>query len=312
MNGLSNDAIKPRGEKTGEVKVRFDRRPHVEEHKHEIVVTVLEAKGLAKMDLVGENDPYVIAGVNAATHRTLTVDGGGEACEFTAAQKNTMHFHTAEVLESVLVRVFDEDPGSASTDDQIGVTEELAPLLAKMDKTNAPLGQWSHEAWFDIRREMHMMDKNVATRTKDDDNLREMIQLAKEKEQRGNSSPSKRSSMRRSPPPGQLQLQPEPEPSAGGGGGGGEEVVLNPVRFTDDPPTEAATGGGASGGPMSLGDQPAATPGSTEFPEKDGVPKQAGGNLVKRKKREMQRRVTQNMMDKDFTPRTDYYRVVRR
>ena len=75
---------------------------------------------------------------------------------------------------------------------------------------------------------------------------------------------------------------------------------MNPVSFTEDPPTEA-TGGGASG-PMSLGDQPAATPGSDEFPEKDGLPKH-GENLVTRKKREMQRRVTQNMMDKAYQDR---------
>jgi hypothetical protein len=116
MNGLTNDAIKPRGEKTGEVKVRFERRPDLSDpsRSHEIMVTVLECRQLKKMDLLGDNDPYVIVGVNAATHRTQAVEGGGEACVFSEAERNRLLFRTASTLESVLVRVFDEDPGSGA------------------------------------------------------------------------------------------------------------------------------------------------------------------------------------------------------
>ena len=133
-------------------------------------VTVLEVKELMKMDTFGENDPYVIVGINAATHRTRTVTNGGEACEFEAKHNNKLKFRHVEKMDSVIVRVFDEDIGSASTDDQIGCTDDLGAALHKYDIGEAlpsggaqdSNGSWQHEEWFTIRQELHMMDMNVA------------------------------------------------------------------------------------------------------------------------------------------------------
>jgi hypothetical protein len=292
MNGLTNDAIKPRGEKTGEVKVRFERRPEPSRHPHEIRATVLECRNLHKMDLVGDNDPYVIVGVNSATHRTRTISGGGDACVFERSDQNVLHFHTAATLEDVVVRVFDEDPGGASTDDQIGCTTDLAEMFRAKDEKE-PNGQWTYEAWFDIRREMHMLDKNVASRTQEDDNLRLMIKLSKERERtRGDASPSSPASPARDPTLRHDAADPQ------GAAVDGEEVVINPVR------QEIQQGSD---------DNPLFQQGSNDFPEVEvDIEDERGGNTFVRKRRQLQKRMTIATMDADFNPRTTFYRVVRR
>jgi hypothetical protein len=279
MNGLTNDAIKPRGEQTGEVKVRFDRRPEPSRHPNEIRATVLECRNLRRMDILGDNDPYVIVGVNSATHRTETVSGGGEGCVFDRSHRNVLRFHTAATLEDVVVRVFDEDPGGASTDDQIGCTIDLAAMFRAKDEQEAN-GQWTYEGWFDIRREMHMLDRHVASRTQEDNNLREMIKLSRQRESRkGTASPS-------SPPRDQTRshVAPDPQTADAQQAPGGTEVI-NPLR-------EATQ----KNDPI--------------FPEVEVTERE--GNVITRHKRSMQRRMTLATMDADFNPRTTFYRVVRR
>lgn len=306
MTGLSNDAIKPRGEKTGEVKLKIERGADV------VVVTVLETKGLQKMDLLGENDPYVIVGINSATQRTKTVNGGGEACTFDVKDDHAkLTFHHVTRVISVKVRVFDEDVGSAFTDDQIGVTVDLIDYFQKQREKNSnpdgtSTGRWVvEEEWFDIRRELHRTDKNVASRTNEDNQLREMILLANERDRLANGTGHARRtmghgrSMRSNGSVDTLASLPDSSPRGGGSSDleSSDSVTMNPIN---DVPEQT---GGSS---MRLRDAPAEQP-SDVFPEVEGEKK---GNIATRKRDAMQKRLTMKLMDTDFGSQTKFYRVV--
>jgi hypothetical protein len=183
IQGLSGGTIKARGTKAGAVRVRFERGPN----PAEILVTLLACRDLEDSDRFGKNDVYVIVSVNSATQQTKTIQNGGTNCTFTAEHRNKLTFHNVENLESIVVRVFDEDTGlTDNTDDQLGATEDLIDCQLLYDGMSSvppmmePLGQpgWSYEQWYTLRHELHDKNRDILARTKDDERLREMIRLS--------------------------------------------------------------------------------------------------------------------------------------
>jgi hypothetical protein len=315
INGLANDAIKARGVKTGHVKVRIDRRPNSRKHPHEVVVTVLEVKELLQMDMIGDNDPYVIVGVNSATHRTKTVNNGGSNCEFTAQDNHELHFRHVQVVDSVLIRVFDEDFGGAETDDQIGVTEDLRDYISTKDEENDH-GTWSEEKWLVIRTELNMVDKNVATRTNEDEALHDMIKLAQEREGPQHIARDKRegdmthaaqksSKMTIDEPDVSVSSAAEPEnPTA-------EGYMSNPLAVA--PRAEVAVGNADNFPDERLFEFESRPPKKEAKDRKKGEPSaiymgRAMGGALRDKAAHA---IALKTLDSDFNPRTNFFRVVR-
>ena len=59
---------------TGRVQLRLEWHP-TRPPQIKFTVTVFEARGLKKMDLIGDNDTYVLVTVDGVTLRTLTISG---------------------------------------------------------------------------------------------------------------------------------------------------------------------------------------------------------------------------------------------
>ena len=119
---LQNSAHKAAGE--CRVSIEWIADPPDRETRR-LVVTVLEADGLPKLDRFGQNDPYCCCSVNGVTERTKTVEGGGSAPIWGFGSGEELHF----VLQTALVptvtfSVFDEN--EASNDGLIG-TYDLRP-----------------------------------------------------------------------------------------------------------------------------------------------------------------------------------------
>jgi hypothetical protein len=103
-------------------------------------VTVIEAKGLKKMDTFGKNDPYCIVAINGESRRTKTVDGGGAAPVWGEDGHGEVLNFELERAVAVEVACYDEDAGK---DDLIGTA------IVELD--HAPEGQdWELQDWFAI------------------------------------------------------------------------------------------------------------------------------------------------------------------
>ena len=136
IRGMAGDEIRARGIKSGQVKVRFEwvgvAPPDADtglpwNASRQLLVTALETKELTKMDTFGENDVYCIVSVNSSSHRTKTVDEGGAACQFTEKDNNQLLFRHLRQVDSIFIRVFDEDRSLLdTTDDEIGCSDNLA------------------------------------------------------------------------------------------------------------------------------------------------------------------------------------------
>ena len=98
-----------------------------------LVITVLECRGLPKMDLFGKNDPFVevnltttegqswrekLKSMHQETRTTSTIDGGGAAPQWNSGAGEQLTFDVGRrrpgQKTAVRVRVYDEDTGSAN------------------------------------------------------------------------------------------------------------------------------------------------------------------------------------------------------
>ena len=98
-----------------------------------LVITVLECRGLPKMDLFGKNDPFVevnltttegrswrekLKSMHQDTRTTSTIDGGGAAPQWNSGAGEQLAFDVGRrrpgQKTAVRVRVYDEDTGSAN------------------------------------------------------------------------------------------------------------------------------------------------------------------------------------------------------
>ena len=83
-------------------------------HAVRLEVSVLECRGLPRMDRFGKNDVFVTLEVGGQKQRTCVVDGGGAAPVWADGEGEQSMFELASDLEnkSMLVCAFDEDIGS--------------------------------------------------------------------------------------------------------------------------------------------------------------------------------------------------------
>jgi Ca2+-dependent lipid-binding protein len=104
-------------------------------------VTLVEARDLKKMDLLGKNDPYVVITVEGRTMRSTTIDGGGAKPSWCVdgGGGEVLEFEVEQAV-SVELAVYDEDQDA---DDLIGTA------IVELD--HAPEDQdWALEDWFEI------------------------------------------------------------------------------------------------------------------------------------------------------------------
>jgi Ca2+-dependent lipid-binding protein len=103
-------------------------------------VTVLEAKNLKKMDMVGKNDPYAVVTVDGETRQTSTVESGGSHPSWGQDGSGEMLVFEVGSATSIELACYDEDRGSA--DDLIG-----AVIL---DLDHAPDEDWAMDEWWEL------------------------------------------------------------------------------------------------------------------------------------------------------------------
>ena len=105
-------------------------------------VTLVEARDLKKMDMLGKNDPYVVFTVQGRTMRSTTIDGGGAKPSWASMDGGGGEVLKFEVEQAIAVEmaVYDED---ADADDLIGTA------IVELD--HAPMHEdWALEDWFEI------------------------------------------------------------------------------------------------------------------------------------------------------------------
>ena len=117
-------------------------------------ITILSGAKLPKMDLFGENDPYVVIKVDGVKKRTTTQDGGGAAPVWGMSMGERFDFFCTDMPPLFRFEVFDEDLGSA--DDLIGVAnhslrrdEAVEGHVPNTPHANADEA-WSDDTWVEL------------------------------------------------------------------------------------------------------------------------------------------------------------------
>lgn len=104
-------------------------------------VTILSASKLPKMDLFGENDPYIVLNVEGVKKRTTTLEGAGSSPAWGHGMGERFDFFCIEMPPYLHLTAYDEDIGSA--DDLIGTVNH--PL-----ESHDPSEVWSEDTWIDL------------------------------------------------------------------------------------------------------------------------------------------------------------------
>jgi hypothetical protein len=174
-----NQALVEKGLKTGKVKLRMSRVGTT------LRIFVQEAAQLKDMDAWGRNDVYVIGSVNGITQRTVTVEDAGAHPRWNVrpmddyAEGVELRFEKVERVDTLYIRVFDEDFGGTSSDDQIGMVNID---VKKIESQQGP--DWQSEKWWVCREETELSEaRKEAARVKDDAELRKLIMLSLERSQ---------------------------------------------------------------------------------------------------------------------------------
>jgi hypothetical protein len=132
-----------KGAKTGRVRVQLRWRPapKLDPYGRRLRVTVLECRGLKKMDLVGENDVFVAVHIDGEVLKTSVVDGGGAAPRWNRGSGQELLF-TPNVgdPQTMLVRAFDQDKGK----------DELIGTLASTLGEHSYDEDWSFCDWYGL------------------------------------------------------------------------------------------------------------------------------------------------------------------
>ena len=106
-------------------------------------VTVMQAEGLPRMDLMGKNDPYVVLAIDGATQRTPTVDDGGKNPVFGADGAGEPLLFERCAGSSATLQAFDED---LDADDLIGTADLPLPAAAAAAEAEAA----GEESWLEL------------------------------------------------------------------------------------------------------------------------------------------------------------------
>jgi Ca2+-dependent lipid-binding protein len=121
-----------------------------------LLLTVIEAEGLKKMDLFGQNDVYVSASLkktesDVVEQRTSTIEGGGSAPRWKGGQGETLSFEGVDPdsLPKLGVSVFDEDKGGddligqcyVSLDELTASDEEFVDIWKDLTTEKGPRGR---------------------------------------------------------------------------------------------------------------------------------------------------------------------------
>eukprot|EP01052_Picozoa_sp_SAG31_P006069 SAG31_NODE_275_length_18666_cov_8.489309_12_plen_1217_part_00 len=102
---------------TGRIQLNIEWFPVVPP-QIQFVVTIYEARGLKRMDLIGENDTYALVTVAGVTKQTVTISGRRPAWGIKEGHGQELIFHVDKMPDRLDIRLYDEDESSA--DDQIG------------------------------------------------------------------------------------------------------------------------------------------------------------------------------------------------
>ena len=130
----------PTGEMTPELQ-EYDGSVRPPTPQGLLEVTLVEARDLKKMDLLGKNDPYVVITVEGRTMRSTTIDGGGSKPSWCrdGGGGEVLEFEVEQAV-AIELAVYDEDQDA---DDLIGTA------IVELD--HAPENQdWALEDWFEI------------------------------------------------------------------------------------------------------------------------------------------------------------------
>lgn len=132
-----------------------------------LLLTVIEAEGLKKMDMFGKNDVYVTASLkktetDVVELRTSTIEGGGSDPRWKGGQGETLSFDGVDPdsLPVLRVSVFDEDKGGddligqcyVSLDELTASDEEFVDVWKDLTTEKGPRGrlrvvlQWRADA----------------------------------------------------------------------------------------------------------------------------------------------------------------------
>ena len=104
-------------------------------------VTILSASKLPKMDLFGENDPYIVLNVEGVKKRTTTLEGAGSSPAWGHGMGERFDFFCIEMPPYLRLQAYDEDIGSA--DDVIGTVDYM---IDSHDSSEI----WSEDTWVDL------------------------------------------------------------------------------------------------------------------------------------------------------------------
>ena len=100
----------------------------------DLTITIIEARGLPKMDLFGKNDVFCVLTVgDMPKEHTSTVDGGGASPAWNNGSGETLHFKDVKVLPGTILILDLEDQDNKSSDHIGHTTENLDELIAKGD-----------------------------------------------------------------------------------------------------------------------------------------------------------------------------------
>lgn len=133
------------------------------EHTARVSVVVLEASGLVKKDLFGQNDPYVKVRLGEEERQTPSLNGGGENPVWGEGAGTKLYFDLKKNSPPVaVVQVYDEDVGP-NPDDLIGggsasfalgmpnARGEIPSAIADAEGWQAKGGGWEREVWVQLR-----------------------------------------------------------------------------------------------------------------------------------------------------------------
>ena len=107
-------------------------------------VTVLSGSKLPRMDLFGENDPYVLLNVEGVKKRTATLDGAGASPIWGHGLGERFEFFCIDMPLMFKMQAYDEDVGSA--DDLIGTVEYTID-------SHDPEEIWTEDVWIDLKND---------------------------------------------------------------------------------------------------------------------------------------------------------------
>ena len=136
--------LRRKGKDAGEVHISVEYDPAPPDPvRRGLRATIIEARGLPKMDLVGANDPYVTVRVAAQTWQTTILDGGGESPVWGEGHGELLNFELEACrVPRVELTCFDSD--GMDDDDEIG--SHTLTLQGRPVHT-----AWELDEWVELR-----------------------------------------------------------------------------------------------------------------------------------------------------------------